>query len=101
MDTWGNIKIPVLERLSTAPDSDSWRTVPAEDVDYSSLLGTPIASIPEVGSANFSMVSSYFYLNCSKPNCLPLSDGIVWHSVDDNAFCSLNSSRLLGSNRGR
>lgn len=96
MDSWGNVKAPVLESLSAVPDSDGWYDIPEEDVDYSSLLGMPITGIPEVGNTNFSMVSSYFYLVCSKPNCLPLSDEFLWQSTNDT-FCSTNSSQLLGS----
>jgi hypothetical protein len=98
IDSWSNVKIPVLESITSAPDLDGWYTVPDEGIDYSSLVGAPITGIPTIGSTNFTMISSYFYLVCSQPTCLPLTQEVLWSATNDS-FCSTNSSELLGSNR--
>ena len=61
MDTWGNVKIPIVEQLeqTAKSDADGWFTVPSNNISYSSLVGLPIAGIPITGSSNFSVESHY------------------------------------------
>ncbi|KAI9881289.1 MAG: hypothetical protein M1830_005575 [Pleopsidium flavum] len=69
MDTWQNVRIPLLEALPRIPNEDgdgSWLPVEqSANITYSSLNGLPIAGLPSEGDATFSVDSSYFALNCS------------------------------------
>jgi hypothetical protein len=65
MDLWGNVKIPILSRLSTDADSEGWKKVPATtDVGYSSLMGIPTAYIPRSHNTSFNVESSYWDIDC-------------------------------------
>ena len=69
-DIYNNIKVPFFEKLNqTDMDGDGWITIAknAKDIEYSSLLGIPTAGRPNQGYYNYSMQSSYFGLDCTKP----------------------------------
>jgi hypothetical protein len=68
-DLWNNVKVPMLEALpanSKNVNRSTWVDInPNPDIIYSSLAGIPVAGIPKLGTANFSMESSYLWLNCT------------------------------------
>jgi hypothetical protein len=68
-DPWGNALIPVYEYL--APNSSSFSTIKniSPGVPYSSYYGIPLADFSEydgayAGTWNFTIHSSYLYLDC-------------------------------------
>ncbi|KAF2032300.1 hypothetical protein EK21DRAFT_61301 [Setomelanomma holmii] len=68
-DSWGNVKIPRFESLNmSSHDADGWLAVPSSmpvPELYSSLVGLPIAGLPDVKSSNFTVEYTYLYVNCS------------------------------------
>ncbi|KAH0538087.1 hypothetical protein FGG08_005299 [Glutinoglossum americanum] len=70
-DTWGNLKIPMLETIPGYSEkrAQTWLSVDAGNTNstltYSSLLGVPIANIPSRGNTTFNLETSYWVLNCS------------------------------------
>jgi hypothetical protein len=63
-DTWGNVKIPVLESLDK-PDSDGWYSLnPSANTTYSALLGVPLDGLQSNATMEFFMQSGYFNLKC-------------------------------------
>jgi hypothetical protein len=69
-DSWGNVKIPSLQALNTTlSDSDGWMDVPsniAAPEMYASLVGVPIAGLPDVGKSNFTLEYNYLTVTCGK-----------------------------------
>jgi hypothetical protein len=68
MDTWGNIKIPILSSLNTT-DSNGWSTVPSNSSPpYSSLLGIPVSGLTQnSGNSTFTIQSAYFSFSPCAP----------------------------------
>lgn len=67
-DLWGNVKTPVLESLpgyGSVADGE-WVAVPrnSEETWYASLIGVPIANIPQTGSTRFQMEVAYWGMEC-------------------------------------
>jgi len=64
MDDWGNVKIPVYEKLANQPASGNpWLPV-TQDAAYSSLLGLPVVGRPDGDSVDFTTESTYFNIDC-------------------------------------
>ncbi|TVY45618.1 hypothetical protein LSUB1_G000132 [Lachnellula subtilissima] len=67
-DTWGNIKIPMIENYESlaSPDSEGWFSTNTSINVYSSLVGIPMSSMDKT-FINYEMniETSYFNLNCS------------------------------------
>ena len=68
-DSWGNVKIPFLERLdANNAGADGWHAVDhgvADEAAYASLIGIPIANISDPAfDKEFTMETSYWWLNC-------------------------------------
>ncbi|KAF9874641.1 hypothetical protein CkaCkLH20_07778 [Colletotrichum karsti] len=68
MDTWGNVKIPLLEPLlaEQTPDENGWINLNKSSTGYkySSLLGMPIGNLSETTNTTFSMETSYMTMDC-------------------------------------
>ncbi|KAF6842611.1 hypothetical protein CMUS01_02927 [Colletotrichum musicola] len=68
LDSWGNVKIPMMERLPgyKGPGSKDWVELGEhpESAVYSSLLGIPIAGLPGKGESTFSLETSYMTMDC-------------------------------------
>ena len=67
-DSFGNIKVPLLEAVPdrTKADESSWISLEAEEpVVYSSLAGLRTIGISGPGTSHFKMETSYIYTNCS------------------------------------
>jgi len=66
MDTWGNVKIPTIEKFEAAGKAGpyGWFAVSPKNATYSSLVGIPIAGFIPEGSYNFLLESFYMVLSC-------------------------------------
>jgi hypothetical protein len=70
MDTFGNLKIPMVEACRSGgalPDSDGWyNSLPGAGCNYSSLIGLPAVPRTATGSANTSFVleTMYMFTDC-------------------------------------
>jgi hypothetical protein len=70
LDSWGNLKIPMIESLPgyLEGQAQTWLVVDGGNTEtppvYSSLLGVPIANIPRDGNTTFNLETSYWSLNC-------------------------------------
>lgn len=74
MDTWGNVKIPIYEKLANRPASGNpWLPVTG-NATYSSLLGVPLVERPDSDSVNFTVESTYFNLECQSLKYVKRSD---------------------------
>lgn len=74
MDTWGNVKIPIYEKLANRPASGNpWLPVTG-NATYSSLLGLPLVRRPDSYSLNFTVESTYFNLECQSLKYVKRSD---------------------------
>ncbi|PVH99918.1 hypothetical protein DM02DRAFT_710166 [Periconia macrospinosa] len=80
-DTWGNLRVPMLEHFESSSSSNEggWFSIDytgTEDVHYSSLVGIPISGTnSSFIDYSFSMESQYLQLKCSLVNyTLPFFD---------------------------
>ncbi|KAI5467163.1 hypothetical protein BGZ63DRAFT_19253 [Mariannaea sp. PMI_226] len=70
LDTWGNVKIPILEMIPAYKGNKSadWISLGKNDsrpdLTYSSLIGIPIAAIPQNQNSTFTIETSYLNLHC-------------------------------------
>lgn len=66
MDTWGNVKIPMIERLSNlTQDSEGWYEVGGGNATvFSSLIGIPTSNLIAEINSTFNMETSYWVLDC-------------------------------------
>lgn len=66
VDSWGNVKIPMLETLKTLSDAEGWHSLAGSGATtYSSLIGVPIAGMPTSGNTSSFIQTSYWTLDCS------------------------------------
>ncbi|KAH6976032.1 hypothetical protein BKA56DRAFT_74502 [Ilyonectria sp. MPI-CAGE-AT-0026] len=66
MDVWGNVKIPFLESYGV-PNDSKWQNITrGQNLEYSALVGIPIANI-STGNSTFAIESSYVHLECTQP----------------------------------
>ena len=77
VDTWSNVKIPMIESLESTSksDVDGWFSVSAGNTSYASLVGLPIDGIRKVGSYHFSVESLYMKLDCPTISVFTLENG--------------------------
>jgi len=96
-DTWGNVKIPLIQGLGRE-DTSGWISVPNGNVTYSSLVGIPIANLATHGNSSFVLSSSYFTLNCATgPKLIPKDDEIVWSGwLNDTAVVKKTGQLVRG-----
>ncbi|KAI0015593.1 hypothetical protein F4780DRAFT_786586 [Xylariomycetidae sp. FL0641] len=104
LDTWGNVKIPLIEMYEQAgePDDDGWYTADASNNTYSSLIGIPISGFSSSGGAfarhAVSIEARYLYLDCPvvygdwvEPEDIPEeqsyygTDAYIWWRDNDTA----------------
>lgn len=66
VDSWGNVKIPMIESLRSVADSEGWHGLDCDTgvAEYSSLIGIPIAGLPTVGNLTSVIETSYWTLDC-------------------------------------
>ena len=94
VDTWSNVKVPIIEKLESTSksDADGWYAVSPENASYSSLVGLPVdatllRSTPSLltssnpngtrrmGSYFFSVESIYMTLDCPTVSDFTLVNG--------------------------
>jgi hypothetical protein len=70
-DTWGNVKIPMLESINSTQfpkDKEGWTPLEhltSHDLECSSLIGVPISGLPNAdASAKFKIETSYWFVDC-------------------------------------
>ena len=65
-DTWGNIKIPAIERLPpVSTTEDGWIPVAKSDsTSYTALVGIPISPMPN-SNFTFNVETSYWNVDCT------------------------------------
>ncbi|KAI9891943.1 MAG: hypothetical protein M1814_002328 [Vezdaea aestivalis] len=61
-DTWGNLRIPKFESLSSKSDADGWKSIDWTNVAFSSLIGLPLVNTGTTPKTflDFTIQSSYF-----------------------------------------
>lgn len=70
LDSWGNIKIPMIEHLPQNPQRDpgnDWISVDDDpsSLVYASLLGIPVANVPQEHNSTFTIETSYLKTDCA------------------------------------
>ncbi|KAJ3546305.1 hypothetical protein NM208_g2074 [Fusarium decemcellulare] len=71
-DLWGNIRLPAIEKLSSNVLDSSWINISEDDsLDYSSLIGVPVASLPLAGNHTLTISGSYINVDCPILELLP------------------------------
>lgn len=65
-DTFGNLRIPMLEALIGQPDKDGWHdTSTLESPTHASLVGIPFSGPERNERSTFTMQTAYFFLDCN------------------------------------
>ncbi|KAJ4157655.1 hypothetical protein NW754_009301 [Fusarium falciforme] len=65
-DLWGNIRVPMIERLTESASDTNWVDVSKiKDIDYSALVGVPVVSLPSKGNHSFTFSASYVNPECT------------------------------------
>ena len=67
VDTWNNVKIPMIEPLEAAsgPEDDGWYRPSGNQTVYSSLIGIPVSNMTYSDhNSSFSMESFYWHVDC-------------------------------------
>ncbi|EPS35900.1 hypothetical protein H072_10642 [Dactylellina haptotyla CBS 200.50] len=68
VDSWGNVKIPLIESLegnkTAVSDPERWYTPPQQNITYSSLLGNPVTNLTT--NSTTMIQSGYATINCSR-----------------------------------
>ncbi|KAL2686927.1 hypothetical protein Neosp_004472 [[Neocosmospora] mangrovei] len=71
-DIWGNIRVPLIERLTDRASDTDWIDLSGpQEVIYSSLIGIPVASLPSKGNHTFTISASYVNVECPTVKVLP------------------------------
>jgi hypothetical protein len=66
MDLWGAVKVPDISSSSSVVD-EAWHFFgDDQNITYSSLLGVPVAGLPESGNSTFNIVSHYWSVECGE-----------------------------------
>ncbi|RMJ14189.1 hypothetical protein CDV36_006143 [Fusarium kuroshium] len=74
-DLWGNIRLPLIERLTDNVSNTSWIDVSnVKELDYSSLVGVPVLSLPSEGNHTFTFSASYVNPECTTVKVNPKYD---------------------------
>lgn len=104
-DSWGNVKIPMIETLDAYMASDGWMSVPrgVGAVTYNSLLGIPVSGLPIDKYSSFNLEAYYHHLQYPSINVMnaigdwltPLNipyssqhnTSTIWTHSGHNSFC--------------
>jgi hypothetical protein len=63
-DLWGNIRLPSIESLTSDGNTDWVNISDPTNVQYPSLVGVPVTSLPTVGNTTFALSGSYLNVTC-------------------------------------
>ncbi|KAK5693818.1 hypothetical protein LTR17_024995 [Elasticomyces elasticus] len=105
VDTWNNVKIPMLEALtndSRLLSDDNWFSVPdSTSVVYSSLIGLPVSNLPAGLNNTLCIETSYITLDCPQlGSSIATSNSSSWSGVgipsDGSSFLSNATGSILG-----
>lgn len=89
MDNWGNLKIPMLERLTSGQNSEGWYDLAkSTNITYTSLIGVPVSTLSADKNTSFNMESWYWTLDC--PN--------IFHPTGKTSNGTKIDFRLPGEN---
>lgn len=104
-DLFGNIKVPMLESFSDvgeAEGSQNWIAVPqADENTWSALSGLPSLNVPDSGTSNFTLNTTYMVARCSlnglETNC---TDQLCMNGVGgmSQSYSTLRPSSWSGAN---
>lgn len=68
VDTWSNVKVPMIEALNGtagSDDPDGWHDVPPVGATYSALIGLPVLGVDQdVATFSYVLPTSYWTLDC-------------------------------------
>lgn len=101
VDSWNNVKIPMIEALenSSLSDTDGWYTPSANNTVYSSLIGTPVTNMLDTEvNTTFCMETSYWHLTCPvvadiwQPPHTNISSPLWTGATGDSGTLTSNSS---------
>lgn len=75
-DTWGNVRIPVLDYIDDRADIDNCVGFDENQYHepYTALNGLIISGLTEGADYNFTLESSYFNLTCTGPAFMPMNE---------------------------
>lgn len=98
-DTYGNLKVPLIESFSQEkqPDESGWYAVETIGLEYSSLLGLPSTRLHSDGKTFANIESSYLYPTCRLSLTsaeLNTSERTAWHKFQSQS-CNNGRSRNL------
>ncbi|KAK1506649.1 hypothetical protein CTAM01_02981, partial [Colletotrichum tamarilloi] len=97
-DTWGNIKIPMIEHFSHYPQvkSNEWVLLDQNqnEVVYSAIIGIPVANISRRHRSDFILETSYLKLDCTE---LRNFTGNISEAVDPKRKGCAEIDGLIGS----
>ncbi|KAK7993219.1 hypothetical protein PG989_006600 [Apiospora arundinis] len=84
-DLYGNIKIPLLNRVRNFTYTDTWKVLRQdEDVPWSSLVGLPVENVPASGVSRFIISTGYMVAACEVAGLnysLPVNNGTGYGSA--------------------
>ncbi|KAH7148525.1 hypothetical protein EDB81DRAFT_792487 [Dactylonectria macrodidyma] len=98
LDSWGNIKVPVLELLPgyKGLTSQDWISInrtgdEADRITYSSLIGIPVAGVPSSTNSTFTIETFYTNFDCGTLRSVP-NVTTKWKEMEsDSADCWNNT----------
>ncbi|KAH7149274.1 hypothetical protein B0J13DRAFT_551056 [Dactylonectria estremocensis] len=104
LDSWGNIKVPVLELLPgyKGRTSRDWVSINrigdgADEITYSSLIGIPVAGVPSSTNSTFTIETSYTNFDCGTLRAVP-NVTTAWREMkSDSADCWDNAYSMCMS----
>ncbi|KAI9685550.1 MAG: hypothetical protein M1822_004408 [Bathelium mastoideum] len=101
LDTWGKLKVPMIEALDVAADGDGWKPVSA-NTTYSSLTGLLTTGSSASTNTSMNIETSYWSVVCSavKPTASPtvLAGNQTVASGTGAAIFSPDTKRILSEN---
>ena len=91
-DAYGNIKIPIFEKLPppASGNNTQWRNIPESGVVWSSLTGIPVLGIPTSGTSSFILNTGYMSSDC----------GVSGQDFDSGFFRDLCDFNYTSANGG-
>ena len=95
VDSWGNVKVPMLDELSpwaSEDSSDPWITVPKDtsQVSYTAFTGLMFSGVHDTGKSQFSLETSYMQLKCMDGT--PFTSDVNLTAVFENRLYVHNES---------
>jgi hypothetical protein len=99
IDSWGNMKVPWIEKLDpSTSDADGWYSVPPlnSSDDFASLIGVPLSMVSHESNltTSFNITTSYWTLSC--PVFEDLGDGT---NTSTGKFDNSSEAKLVTEQR--